>query len=205
MHNIKRYANRKLYDTTDKRYITLDAISELIRSGDEISVVDNKTGEDITSTTISQIMARDEKVKNDNVFSSALIQLLRKGPGTLIDYGRKYVSLWERALTMADGEIDRLVDRLVREKELTASEGSKLKKEILGRTDDLKNWISDKIDQRINEVLDLMNLATKEQVVTLTAKIETLTKKVERLEKSLAGKENKSKSSGPGKTKGRAS
>jgi polyhydroxyalkanoate synthesis regulator phasin len=106
---------------------------------------------------------------------------------------------------MADGEIDRLVDRLVRDKELTASEASKLKKEILGRTDDLKTWISDKIDQRINEVLDIMNLATKEQVVALTAKIESLTKKVERLEKSQAGKESKSKPSGPGKTKGRAS
>jgi len=89
---------------------------------------------------------------------------------------------------MADEEIDKLVDRLVREKELTKSEGSKFKKEISGRADDLRNWIGEKIDQRINEVMNIMNLATKEQAVDLTAKIEALTKKVNKLEKSLAQK-----------------
>ncbi len=183
MHKIKRYANRKLYDTTDKKYITLDGISELIKAGEEISVVDNKTGEDLTSSTISQILARDKGVKGNDVASNVLVQLLRKGPGTLVDYGKKYVSLWDRALTAADEEIDKLVDKLVKEKELSKSEGKKLKKEILGRSEDFKNWVGEKIDQRISEALDMMNLATKEQVVKLTAKIESLTKKVEKLEK----------------------
>jgi len=183
MHKIKRYANRKLYDASDKRYVTLDQISVLIKAGEEISVVDKKTGEDITSATVSQILARDKKVKSNDEASGVLIQLLRKGPGTLVDYGKKYVSLWERALTMADEEIDKLVDRQVKDKEISKSEGSSLKKEILGRTEDLRNWIGDRIDQRLNEVLDVMKLATKEQVVNLTAKIESLTKKVEKLEK----------------------
>jgi polyhydroxyalkanoate synthesis repressor PhaR len=183
MHKIKRYANRKLYDTTDKKYITLDQISKLIKGGKEISVVDNKTGEDITSATVSQCLARDRKKKSSEAESNVLIQLLRKGPGTLVDYGRKYVSLWERALTMADEEIDKMVDRLVTDKELSRSEGSKLKKDISGRTDNLKTWIGDKIDQRISEVLGIMNLATKEQVNHLTDKIESLTKKVKKLEK----------------------
>jgi polyhydroxyalkanoate synthesis repressor PhaR len=182
MHKIKRYANRKLYDITDKNYITLDRISELIKAGQEISVVDNQTGEDLTSATISQILARDKKLKNGDVVSSVLIQLLRKGGGTLVDYGKKYVSLWESGLTMAEDEIDRLVNRLVKDKELSESEGSRLKKDISGRADDLKKWIGDKVDQQINHTLNLMNLATKEQVVNLTTKIDSLTKKVEKLE-----------------------
>jgi len=186
MHKIKRYANRKLYDVTDKKYITLDQISKLIKSGEEITVVENKTGKDLTATTVSQILARDKRGKPDDVASGVVVQLLRKGPGTLVDYGKKYVSLWDRALTMADEEIDKLVDRLVREKELTKSEGNKFKREISGRADNLRNWIGEKIDQRINEVLNIMNLATKEQAVDLTAKIEALTKKVNKLEKSLA-------------------
>jgi len=186
MHKIKRYANRKLYNVTDKKYITLDQISKLIKSGDEITVVENKTGKDLTAATVSQILARDKRGKTDDVASGVVVQLLRKGPGTLVDYGKKYVSLWDRALTMADEEIDKLVDRLVREKELTKSEGNKFKREISGRADDLRNWIGEKIDQRINEVLNIMNLATKEQAVDLTSKIEALTKKVNKLEKSLA-------------------
>ena len=186
MHKIKRYANRKLYDTTDKKYITLDQISKLIKGGHKVSVVDNQTGKDLTAVTVSQCLARDRKKKGSELESNVLIQLLRKGPATLVDYGRKYVSLWERALTMADEEIDKMVDRLVIDKELSKKEGSTLKKDISGRTENLKTWIGDKIDQRISEVLGIMNLATKEQVNHLTDKIETLTSKVKKLEKAHA-------------------
>ena len=188
MHNIKRYANRKLYDTKTKKYITLDKIAELLKAGKEVSVLDNKTREDITAATVSQILARTKKGQTDNGASNVMIQLLRKGPGTLVDYGKKYISLWDRALTMADEEIDRLVERLVTEKEITPSEGSKLKKDMLNRAEDLKKWISEKTDQRVNEALDLMNLASKEQVSQLTKKIDTLTRKVQNLEKKLGRK-----------------
>ncbi len=188
MHNIKRYANRKLYDTNSKQYITLDKIAKLLKAGEEVSVLDNKTGEDITATTVSQILARTKQGQSDNGASNVMIQLLRKGPGTLVDYGKRYLSLWDRALTMADEEIDRLVERLVKEKEITPSEGSRLKKDMLNRAEDLKKWISEKTDQRINEALDLMNLASREQVTELTEKIDTLTRKVQNLEKKLVRK-----------------
>lgn len=183
MHNIKRYVNRKLYDTTDKKYITHEGIAELIKAGKKISVIDNKTGEDLTSGIISQIVSRDGQVKGNDLASRVLIQLLRKGPGTLVDYGKKYVSLWDRALTMADEEIDKLVDRLVKDKEISESEGSALKKDMTGRADDLKKWIGEKIDQRVSEILDVMNLVTKDQVAGLTEEIKALTKKIEKLEK----------------------
>ena len=193
MHKIKRYANRKLYDTTNKKYITLDKISKLLKAGEEVSVVDNETGEDITEATISQILARTQKGQTDNAAANVMIQLLRKGPGTLVDYGKKYVSLWDRALTMADEEIDRLVERLVKEKEITPSEGSKLKKDMLSRADDLKKWIAEKIDQRVSEALDLMNLAGRDQVSQLTSKIDALTQKMRKLEKKLAQKAKEEK------------
>jgi polyhydroxyalkanoate synthesis repressor PhaR len=188
MHKIKRYANRKLYDTKSKKYITLDKIAKLLKAGEEISVLDNKTGEDITAATVSQILARTKQGQTDNGASNVMIQLLRKGPGTLVDYGKKYISLWDRALTMADEEIDRLVERLVKEKEITPSEGSRLKKDMLNRAEDMKKWIAEKIDQRVNEALDLMNLASKEKVSQLTGKIDTLTRKVQNLEKKLERK-----------------
>ena len=188
MHKIKRYANRKLYDTKSKKYITLDKIAKLLKAGEEISVLDNKTGEDITAATVSQILARTKQGQTDNGASNVMIQLLRKGPGTLVDYGKKYISLWDRALTMADEEIDRLVERLVKEKEITPSEGSRLKKDMLNRAEDMKKWIAEKIDQRVNEALDLMNLASKEKVSQLTGKIDKLTRKVQNLEKKLARK-----------------
>ena len=58
---IKRYANRKLYDTQHSRYVTLDQISEMIRDGDDVKIIDNKSKEDLTSITLAQIIFEEEK------------------------------------------------------------------------------------------------------------------------------------------------
>ena len=58
---IKRYANRKLYNTETSRYITLKGISDLLESDQEVKVIDNETGEDITSVTLSQILVDTER------------------------------------------------------------------------------------------------------------------------------------------------
>src|SRR5258708_1496865 len=60
-HLIKKYANRKLYDTQTSRYITLEGIAELVRDGHEINVVDRDTGQDLTQVTLSQIVLSAEK------------------------------------------------------------------------------------------------------------------------------------------------
>ncbi len=58
---IKKYENRRLYDTTRSRYINLDEIATLIRHGQEVRVVDAKTGEDLTRSTLMQIIVEDNK------------------------------------------------------------------------------------------------------------------------------------------------
>ncbi len=58
---IKRYANRKLYDTRDSRYVTLEHIAAMVRAGDDIRVVDNTTQADLTTATLAQIIFEEEK------------------------------------------------------------------------------------------------------------------------------------------------
>ncbi|MBK8481578.1 MAG: polyhydroxyalkanoate synthesis regulator DNA-binding domain-containing protein [Proteobacteria bacterium] len=58
---IKRYANRKLYDTLDSRYVTLDQLAEFIRAGEDLSVHDNTTKEDLTAMTLAQIIFEEER------------------------------------------------------------------------------------------------------------------------------------------------
>jgi polyhydroxyalkanoate synthesis repressor PhaR len=184
MHTIKKYANRKMYDTTDKRYVSMEQLADLIKSGEEVSIIDNRTGEDLTSAIVSQLIGREKKDAAKAVSSRILMQLLRKGGGTLTDYAKKYASLWQSAFTMAEDEVDKLVNLLIKDKELSKSEGSKLKKEMFGYTEALKSWISQRIDKRISELFGAMNLVTKDQVNDLLAKIETLARKVEQLESS---------------------
>ena len=72
MLSIKRYPNRKLYDKEEKRYITLSEISELIRAGREIQVIDHSTGEDITTVVLTQIILEQEKKQTGFVPRSVL-------------------------------------------------------------------------------------------------------------------------------------
>jgi len=58
---IKRYANRKLYDMTESCYITHDEIASLVREGEEIRIIDNRTQEDLTSATLTQILLEEER------------------------------------------------------------------------------------------------------------------------------------------------
>ena len=85
---IKRYANRKLYNTQTSRYITLKGIAELIESGREVRVIDNETGEDITSVTLSQILVDSER-SNRSVPGSLLSELIQKGGDVLYSAIRK--------------------------------------------------------------------------------------------------------------------
>ena len=64
---IKRYSNRKLYDTKESRYVTLLQIGELVRAGDEVRIVDNKTKQDLTEVTLAQIIFEEQKAKGRNV------------------------------------------------------------------------------------------------------------------------------------------
>jgi polyhydroxyalkanoate synthesis repressor PhaR len=185
MHLIKKYANRKLYDTTEKQYLSMARLSEIIKGGAEVTIIDNETGEDLTASVVMQLLAREKNDAGDAaVPPGMLMQMLRKGRGTLFGYGKKYVSLWQSAFTMSKDEIEKLVNRLVRDKELSEDEGNNLKKEIVTVTASIKNWTLQNIDRRIAYALDMMNLASTEQIVELTEKVEALTRKVKDLEKS---------------------
>jgi len=183
MRKIKKYANRKLYDTVEKKYVSLDDLAEMVKAGEEITIEDNETGEDLTSSVLSQLLAREKKEDGDQITSGMLIEMIRKGGGTVLSYAKRYSVLWQNALTMAEDEVDKLVALLVKNKEITESEAGKLKKEMMGYADHFRNWISERIDKQISEVLNRMSLASKDQVQEITVKIEALARTVDRLEK----------------------
>ncbi len=110
---IKRYANRKLYNTETSRYITLKGIAELIEQNLEVRVIDNETGEDITGTTLSQILVdsgRDGRGVSHTLLSDliqrgsdALYGALRKG---MEDAGEGLTDLqrnWKRLVSVKEG------------------------------------------------------------------------------------------------------
>jgi len=83
---IKRYDNRKLYDTETSEYVSLGDIAELVRSGTTVEVVDNATGQDITAQTLTQIILEEGKDGREVISSDLLHTLLRRS-GEVLDSG----------------------------------------------------------------------------------------------------------------------
>lgn len=123
---IKRYANRKLYDTERKRYVTLEDIADRVRQGQDVRVVDNETGEDLTAVTLAQIIMEMERRQAGMFPTGLLTQLIRTGEMTFTQVseslGRldQYVEQVLRRLnvpTRADfqrlqAEVEALVERV---------------------------------------------------------------------------------------------
>jgi len=121
-HLIKKYANRKLYDTRASRYVTLDGIAQLVRDGHEIKVVDRDNGQDLTQVTLSQIVLEEEKRGPARLVDAGGEMLHDRGQA-LLDYVRKTLNVpadirhevdrrREGLETMADDALERALRRL---------------------------------------------------------------------------------------------
>jgi polyhydroxyalkanoate synthesis repressor PhaR len=75
---IKRYSNRKLYDTTDSRYVTLLQIAGMVRTGEEVQIIDNNSKEDLTEVTLAQIIYEEQKAHSRNVPLQTLRSLIHQ-------------------------------------------------------------------------------------------------------------------------------
>ena len=83
---IKRYQNRKLYDTQQSCYVTLDDIAKMIRANEEVMVIDNKTKNDITAATLTQIIFEAEKKASQYAPLFTLREIIQNGNGSISNY-----------------------------------------------------------------------------------------------------------------------
>ena len=110
---IKRYPNRKLYDTEAKRYVTLEQITQMIEAGHEVQVIDNESGEDLTNLTLSQIIFEREKKGSGLLSRTLLTNLIRAGSDTLEQVRKVLLSgpekLAETTIEAFPGKVDHLM------------------------------------------------------------------------------------------------
>jgi len=95
---IKRYGSRKLYDTEESRYVALEELAGWIRRGQQIKVVDNKTSDDVTSQTLTQIISEEGRRGTSLLPNELLHDLIRAG---------------EQAVSTGVEQLQNRMDRLV--------------------------------------------------------------------------------------------
>ncbi len=176
---IKRYRNRKLYSTRSKRYITLEEIEELIKNQEEIKVIDNDSGNDITATTLSQIIFEIEKNQTGVLPVSLLFSLVQSG-GKRIDVIRRNIFSTLNIAHHYNVEIERRMRVLIEKGELTKEAGDQLLYKLVSVGYKQENII-DNVEDRIQGFLRAQQIPTKEEIQTLMDKIDKLSRKVEDL------------------------
>ncbi len=167
---IKRYANRKLYNTQTSRYITLQGISELIEAGEDIRVIDNESGDDITSVALSQILVDSER-EGRSVPSTLLSGLLQRGGDALYGALRRSVDDATDGLS----EFQRNVRRLVQTRE---EDGGKLSDWIAFATPDFDHVVQNAVER----VFKLLDLPRRSDIAALNENLQRVADAVEKLE-----------------------
>jgi polyhydroxyalkanoate synthesis repressor PhaR len=163
---IKRYPNRKLYDTEAKRYVTLEQVAALIRQGEDVHVVDHESGEDLTNMILSQIILEQEKKQGGFLPRSLLTGLIRSGGETLDQMRHSVQSGLESARNLTDGApLEAQITRLV--------ESGKVS---LEQVQSVLN-----LDDRVADVLHRLNVPTHQEMQALQAQLDALDNKLDQL------------------------
>ncbi len=202
---IKRYTNRKLYDTVESRYVTLDEIAAMIKEGVEVQIVDNRTKEDLTSVTLAQIIFEEEKKRN-RMPLTVLREIIRHPGESLTGFIQKEVT--PRVVSIRE-EAESRLDKLLRREEKKGEEatqeaeapsaeqpaeqsqeaaaGSGGAADLLKASQRaLEDW-QRKIDERVKHAVENLagNLpALGRDIQVLAQRLEELEKKLDEIEKS---------------------
>lgn len=104
---IKRYGNRRLYDTASGGYLTNQDVVDIIRQGEDVRVVDSRTGEDVTKSVLINIILEEEKLRQNLLPVSFLLQLIRLQGETLQDFFQNYLTASLEAYLKTRQEFDR--------------------------------------------------------------------------------------------------
>jgi polyhydroxyalkanoate synthesis repressor PhaR len=176
---IKRYSNRKLYDTSTSRYVTLNEIAGLIKAGVDVRIIENSTKEDITSVTLAQIIMEEEKSLGDS-HVNVLRKIIQSGGETISGFILRNLQPQMKAWLE---EAERNIDQIARRKRFTVGDGRKILKDFAGAAQKSIDDIQKRVDYRIETaVASLPSLKTVQSDLTLLQeRIAGLEKKLRKL------------------------
>jgi polyhydroxyalkanoate synthesis repressor PhaR len=177
---IKRYPNRKLYDTEAKKYVTLEGIAELIRKRQDVQVVDNATGEDLTALTLSLIIFEQQKRHSAFIPHSVLAGLIRAGGDTLNTLRQNLVAALGLS-RLVDEEIERRIKRLVGIGELSQEDGRCWQEKLVSHIQPGHSDLAPD-EQVLERLLIEQGIPTRDDYQRIVDQLNVLAAKLEELE-----------------------
>lgn len=174
---IKRYPNRKLYDTEAKKYITLDGIADMIRQGAEVQVVDHMTNEDLTAVTLTQIIFEQEKKQGGFLPTAVLRGLVATGGETFNAIRRNLTSSLD-LLHQVDDEIDRRLQALINRGDIAREEGLRLRDKLITQSSRLAESLLP-AEPDLEMMLKKRGIPTRSELKEINHQLELLSEKLD--------------------------
>lgn len=179
MRLIKKYPNRKFYDTQDKRYVGLSGIASLVRSGQDIQVVDNQTGDDLTAVVLSEILR--QQARRDGFLPLGLLTaLVRRGSASLEHLRDSFRGSLE-AVRLLEDELHERIDSLAERGEIGLGEAQEFREELLARARDRESAVQERILREIEGSLDRLDLPSQQDLERLSRQLAEIEAKVDSL------------------------
>jgi polyhydroxyalkanoate synthesis repressor PhaR len=181
---VKRYANRKLYDTQRSRYVTLEQIADMIRGGEDVKIVDNNSKEDLTAITLTQIIFEEEK-KQSFLPLSALRNIIQSGANNMSQFATQ---AGERMRGMFKREREDGVDGVdgveyTEGEEPPSSSGNPIREFLERSQQTFEEW-QKKVDERIRSTVDSLSPLSgiEKEMRALSQRVIDLEKRLEERE-----------------------
>jgi len=179
---IKRYTNRKLYDTVESRYVTLDEIAEMIKQGVEVKILDNRSKDDLTSVTLAQIIFEEEKKKN-RMPLIVLREIIRHPGESISGFFQKEVQPRVQSLREeAEQRIDKLLRRDGKGEDGTDPANADLLRASQRALEEWQRKIDERVKLVVENVVGSLPAAGRD-MQSLVARLESLERKLEELER----------------------
>ena len=179
---IKKYLNRKMYDTEASKAITLAGIAALIVRGVDIQVVDNQTGDDLTTLILAQIILEQEKGKSELLSLPMLLrEIIKRGRGSLSEIIEKLLAGSTESAFLTEEKAREVIQYLVEKKRLGKSEGQRLLKRIFLKVNERRGALQSQIETVIRQVLGKMDIVSRTELQELRKNIQELHCKVDAL------------------------
>ena len=177
---IKRYTNRKLYDTVESRYVTLDEIAEMVKAGTEVRILDNRSKEDLTSVTLAQIIFEEEK-KTSKMSLRTLKDLIRHG-------GERAAQIVEDTQAELRGRVEAVrqaAEQRVQTLIKTGQQTSDKAKEMVAASQEAVAQFQRRVDERVRTALEGMSTLSdlRRDIVQLSDRIAEFERKLQDLDK----------------------
>ncbi len=189
---VKRYRNRRLYDTDRKSFIVLSDIAAMVRRDEDFKVIDSASNRDVTLSVLSAILSDQVQNWRDVSDSKELLRAFIKAGG------QKSMSILKNTVLAGIGfasltkkKAEELIETLVKSGELTQSEKKKAVMELLAKAEASTREAREKVSnfgREVEKVVQKLAMAKKTDVEALSKKIDKLTRAVAKLEKKLEEK-----------------